>query len=505
VKSTRDPVLAVDIGTSATKAVIFDGRGAILAQARQSYPMHAPRPEWTEQDPDVVLAAVQEAIRLAYQSRPAAMGVAAVAFSAQWYSIMPVAADGRPLAPYLTWSDRRSAAQADALRRDARADEIYRRTGCPIDAIYPLAKIAWLKSQEAGRRAARFLSIKEYVFHRLFGDYLVDWGMASATGLFDIRQKTWSAPALEAAGISARVLSQPVSPQSILTRWNPDVLRATGLPQGLPCVLGGGDGALASIGVGAVGRGVAAVNVGSSAAARCLVREPATDPKGRLWTYLVDEGWWVTGGIVSSGAVVYEWFLRQIGTGAKIGTERGPVVEPGDIHAAMNALAATVPPGADGVRFLPYLSGEQCPVWDPRTTGALVGLTLSHTRAHLARAVYEGITASIARIVDAIRDLFGPIEEIRVTGGLTAAPVWLRIAADMLGARVRVPESLEGSALGAAVMAWVALGMAHGLDAAAEVARARETIEPDPATEAFYRRHRREMQRVLDLLKSAPA
>ncbi len=141
-------------------------------------------------------------------------------------------------------------------------------------------------------------------------------------------------------------------------------------------------------------------------------------------------------------------------------------------------------------------------MWDPRTTGALVGLTLSHTRAHLARAVYEGITASIARVVDVLRDLFGSIEEIRVTGGLTASPVWLRIAADMLGARIRVPESPEGSALGAAVMAWVALGMAPGLEVAAEVARARETIEPDPATEAFYRGQRNEMQQLLDAVKS---
>ena len=496
----RGIVLAVDIGTSATKAVLFDGHGRVLAIARQSYPMLTPRPDWAEQDPDIVLRAVLETLRIAYQQRPPGAEIAAVSFSSQWYSTMPVDRDGRPLANYLTWSDRRAADVADRLRQSGRAQAIYQTTGCPVDAIYPLSKIAWFQQGEVGRAATRYISIKEYVFHRLFGEYAVDWGMAAATGLLDIRKAVWDETAVAAAGIRMEQLSPLVSPRTILTRWTPDVLAYTGIPQGTPCVFGGGDGALASVGVGAIGKGVAAVNVGTSAAARYLTQTPLTDPRGRLWTYLVDEGWWVVGGIVSSGAVVYDWFTRAVGPGEPASDAAGPALQ--DLHAAINDMAGEIPPGAEGLIFLPYLSGEQCPVWDPRTTGGFWGLTLRHGRAHLARAVYEGITMSIARIVEAIGQTFEPIEELRVTGGLLGSSTWLRIAADMFGARIHVPETVEGSALGAAVMAWVALGMAPDLAAAKALARPSTSVEPNPETHRFYHEHLKRADRILQAIKA---
>lgn len=492
-------ILAIDIGTSATKGVIFDPQGCVLFSVRRPYPMLTPRPDWAEQDPDVVLQAVLDTIREIVRGKPAGVEIAAVSFSAQWYSIMPVGANGRPLANFLTWSDRRSAGIADRLRESPSAPEIYESTGCPIDAIYPLSKIAWFKQREAGSRAARFISIKEYVLHHLFGEYLVDWGMAAASGLLDIRGAVWNETALAAAGIAANALSSLASPRTILQRWNPDAIAATGIRQGIPCVMGGGDGALASIGVGAVGPGVAAVNVGSSAAARYLTRKPVTDPRGRLWTYLVDDGWWVVGGIVSSGAMVYDWFARNLGPldPAAVGAS------PQDLHAAMNEMAGSVEPAAEGLIFFPYLSGEQCPVWDPRTTGGFWGLTLRHGRAHLARAVYEGITMSIARIVEAIGEVFEPIQELRVTGGLLGSSTWLRIAADMLGARIYVPETAEGSALGAAVMAWLALGLVPELTAAKALVRSRTVVEPDPKTHQLYLGHLRKADRILQAVKAA--
>ena len=492
-------ILAVDIGTSATKAVIVDPGGRVLAVTRQSYPMLTPRPDWAEQEPDGVFQAVLGALRSAYQTKPAGADIAAISFSSQWYSAMPVDKTGRPLANYLTWSDRRSADVADRLRQSGSAQAIYQTTGCPIDAIYPLSKIAWFQRSQVGHSAARYISIKEYVFYRLFGEYAVDWGVAAATGLLDIRKAIWDETAVAAAGIRKDQLSPLVPPRTMLTRWNPEVLAYTGIPQGMPCVFGGGDGALASIGVGAIGRGVAAVNVGTSAAARYLTRAPLADPHGRLWTYLVDEGWWVVGGITGSGAVVYDWFGRAVGPGER--SISGPTCP--DLHTIINNMAGTVEPGAEGLIFLPYLSGEQCPVWDPRTTGGFWGLSLRHGRAHLARAVYEGITMSIVRIVAAIEQTFERIEELRVTGGLLQSSAWLRIAADMFGARIHVPETAEGSALGAAVMAWVALGMMPDFTAATALARPSSSVEPNPETHRFYREHLKRADRVLRAVKAA--
>jgi gluconokinase len=493
-------ILAIDIGTSATKGVIFDPDGRVVAAVRQSYPMLTPRPDWAEQEPDVVLRAVLDTLRSAYQAKPAGTDIAAVSFSSQWYSTMPVGTDGRPLANYLTWSDRRAADTAERLRQSGGAQAIYQATGCPIDAIYPLSKIAWFRQGGLGRDAARYISIKEYVFHRLFGQYAVDWGMAAATGLLDIRRAAWDDTAVAAAGIRKDQLSPLVSPRTILTRWSPDVRAYTGIPQGTPCVFGGGDGALASVGVGAIGKGVAAVNVGTSAAARYLTQAPLTDPRGRLWTYLVDEGWWVVGGIVSSGAVVYDWFTRAVGPGESASGAAVPGSR--DLHEAINDMAGSIPPGAEGLIFLPYLSGEQCPVWDPRTSGGLWGLTLRHGRAHLARAVFEGITMSIARIAEAIAETFEPIEELRVTGGLLQSSTWLRIAADMFGARLHVPETAEGSALGAAVMAWVALGMVPDLTAAKTLSRPSVSIEPNPEVHRFYLEHLKKADRILQAVKA---
>ena len=489
----RAAVLAVDIGTSATKAVLFDGDGRVLTLTRHAYPLLTPRPDWAEQDPDAVTAAVLDAMRETYANRPPGTALAAVALSCQWYSVLPVDGVDRPLSPFLTWSDRRSAAIAERLRRSSAGRAIYQTTGCPLDAIYPLAKIGWLREQAFAPRAARYISIKEYVVRRLFGEYLVDWSMASSSGLFDIRTRRWDPTALAAAGVREDQLSPPVSPKTILACWRPEILTQTGIPSGTPCVLGAGDGVLASIGVGAIGPGVAAVNVGTSAACRCLVQEPLVDPRGQLWTYALDEDWWVTGGIVSSGAVVYEWFLRNFAPG---------VAAPETIHALINERVATVAPGAEGLIFLPYLSGEQCPVWDPETTGGFHGLTLRHTKDHLARAVLEGITASIARILESLRKRFGVIDELRITGGLVNSSAWLQIAADLFGARIHVPETAEGSALGAAVMAWVALGMVPDLTAAKALARPSTSVEPNAVAHRFYREHLKKADRILQAVKS---
>jgi gluconokinase len=493
----RGVVLAVDIGTSATKAVLFDGHGRVLSFARRAYPMLTPQPDWAEQDPETVYPAVLAAIREAYQGRLASRSVDAVAFSAQWYSTMPVASDDRALSPYLTWSDRRSAAIADGLRRSERGRRIYRATGCPLDAIYPLSKIAWLRQAGLPAQPVRFISIKEYVFRRLFGEYVVDWSMASSTGLFDIRRRDWSPEALDAVGIDRSCLSTPVSPYQTFTRWSPAALADTGLPQGIPCVIGAGDGVLSSIGVGAVGRGIAAVNVGTSAACRYLISRPTIDPQERLWTYALDEHWWVIGGIVSSGGIVYDWFVRQCVGADPSANPPGP-----ELHSALNDLAAQVPPGSEGLIFLPYLSGEQCPVWDPETTGAFLGLTLRHGRGHLARAVYEGIALSLARVAEALADAVEPIEEVRVTGGLLGSSTWLQIAADMWGTRILVPESPEGSSLGAAVLAWIALGMAPDVKVARELIRPTRVVEPDEDRHALYRAHLDRAARLLAGVKA---
>jgi gluconokinase len=493
--TSRDLILSLDIGTSAAKAVLFDTDSKQVSIVKKHYPIHVPSTGWSEQEPEVIFNAVLEAMRASVESRPAHASIVAVSFSSQLYSILAVGPDGRLLTNSLTWSDTRSAASAHALTQRPQARDIVRRTGCPIDAIYPLAKIRWLKDNLELPASTRFVSIKEYVIFRLTGRWVVDWSIASASGLFDIRQYTWDRAALSLVGIRPANLSELVPPRQLFTTWERAMLDWVGLPTGTPLVIGAGDGPLASLGVGAYRPGTLAVNVGTSAAARYLTREAKGDPLGRLWTYVADEDWWVIGGIVSSGGIVYDWFLKNFFS--QLNDSLDGLAE--HLHAHVESLAAKTAPGAENLIFVPYLAGEQCPVWDPHTRGSFFGLDLRHTPGHFARAVLEGITRSIYRIAESLGALLeAEFAEIRVTGGLASSALWLQIAADMFGASIVVPDDTEGSARGAAMLALVSLGFRSRVEDFADTVTLRELVHPRSEIHAAYQNQYSAFQRLLE-------
>jgi gluconokinase len=453
---SNELILAVDIGTSATKAVLCDMDARPTAVFRQSNPILLPQSGWSEQEPQEVFASVSQAIREAAAAVPVGSKLLALSLSSQIYSVLAVDSSGNPLTNSLTWFDTRSAKDAGWLRGYPAAKDIHLRTCNPLDAIYPLAKIHWLKRNLGLPPGTRFISIKEYVLWRLIDRYVVDWSTASSSGYFDVKHLDWDRSALTMLGISSQSLSEPVSPRMIFTQWRNGIPESLGIPADLPLVIGGGDGPLASLGVGAHRPKTLAVNVGTSAAARTVMKTPRCDPDGKLWTFVVDEGLWVSGGVVSSGGYLFEWFLNNFfaDLDGKLDARRRQ-----EAYDAASSLAGSVPPGAEGLNFIPYLGGEQSPGWDPNTRGVFEGLDFSHGRAHFARAVLEGITFSIYRVADCIRSTFDiPFEEVYVTGGLGTSTHWLQMAADIFGAPVVVPQSVEGSARGAAMLALLALG-----------------------------------------------
>lgn len=454
--SSSEFILSVDIGTSATKAVLYDTDARPVAVIRKTNPILVPQGGWSEQDPQEVFKAVAAAIREAAAELPEGSKLLALTFSAQMYSVLAVDSSGNPLTNSLTWFDTRSAQEAQLLRGRSDARDIHLRTGCPVDAIFPLAKIHWIKRNVDLPTDVRFISIKEYIISRLIDRYVVDWSTASSTGFFDVHSCRWDEPALSMLSISPQNLSEPVTPRQVVTHWREGIPTSLGIPSDTPLVIGGADGPLASLGVGAYRPKTLAVNVGTSAAARLSIREPACDPGGRLWTFIADEGLWVIGGIVSSGGYVFEWFLNNFFADPEGKLE-------GEHHrqayAYAEKLAGNAPPGAEGLHFIPYLGGEQCPAWDPNTRGVFYGLDFSHGRQHITRAILEGITFSIYRVAECIRSTLDiQFEGICVAGGLSASLIWLQIAADIFGSPVLVPQSAEGSARGAAMLALIALG-----------------------------------------------
>lgn len=454
--NSSELILSVDIGTSATKAVLCDSDARPIAVFRKNNPILVPQGGWSEQEPQAVFESVAAAVRAAVAAVPQGSNLIALSFSSQIYSVLAVDPSGNPLTNSLTWFDTRSTQDAGWLREHPEAKDIHLRTGCPVDAIYPLAKIRWIKRNVKLPSGSRFISIKDYVISRLIDRYVVDWSTASSSGYFDVHRYQWDRAALNMLAISPQSLPKPISPRTIFTRWGKGIPESLGIPADTPLVIGGADGPLASLGVDAHHPDTLAVNVGTSAAARSVIEEPRCDPNGKLWTFVIDEGLWVTGGIVSSGGYVFDWFLNNFFADLD-GNLGGGQLQ--DVYAAATSLAGTVPPGAQGLYFIPYLGGDQCPGWDPDTRGVLYGLDFSHARAHLARAVLEGITFSIYRVAECIRSTFDiQFDEVYVTGGLSTSSHWLQIAADIFGHPVGTPKNVEGSARGAAMLALVALG-----------------------------------------------
>lgn len=488
-------ILAVDIGTTATKAVLFDTELSPRIVIRKSYPVLIPQPGRSEQEPEVILTAVIDALREGYRALPHGGRLLSVVFSSQMNSVLVVDLLGVARSRSLTWSDTRSAEVARSILSHPDAVGLAQRTGCPVDSIYPLSKIRWLKDNYNLPQEVKFISIKEYVLFHLTGRFLVDWSIASATGLFNIASRDWDPAALSLLGVTPDQLSELVSPRHILRDWKPDVIARTGLPPGVTLVIGGGDGPMGSLGVGAICPDILAVNVGTSAAARVAIAQPWTDPQSRLWTYTADDNLWLLGGIVSSGGIVWEWFLNTLTAGAQ--------GQP-DLHAETIRLASGIRPGAEGLLFIPYLGGEQCPGWRPSTRGGFWGLDFHHQRGHLARAVLEGITRSIYLVAETIAAISPqPFREVRVTGGLTASPLWLQIAADMFNLPVLVPETtVEGSARGAAMLAMLSLGLKSSLQELEHLFISNKYIYP---REEFHSLYTKQYQAFLEILEATRA
>lgn len=468
-------VLSIDIGTSAVKAVLFDIHMNQIGLARRNYPLIIPQSGWNEQDPEVVLTNTKEAVAEVVKPWDK-RNLVGVVLSCQMASVMAVDAQGKPVTRILTWGDTRSSAISNSLKNDPRAGRIYNSTGCPLEIIYPISKIRWMIENNLTNAQTRYISVKDYIIFHLTGRFLTDWSMGSSSGLMDIQKHTWNPEALAMAGITAENLSELVSTRQVIPLRNSEFLRQTGIPEGTPLVMGAGDAPLSSLGVGALDSEILVVNVGTSTAARKMVSNPIPDEREQLWTYILDESHWVTGGMSSSGGMIYDWFKNQF----VVNNEQ-------DTYLELEKQAAKTLPGAGGLLFIPYLAGEQCPGWRAGTRGAFQGLDIMHHRGHLTRAVLEGITFSIYRIIETIQSVYpGPIKEIRVTGGLSTSSLWQRIAADIFGFPLVITNTNEGSARGGGYLALNVLGYFNSLNEAGKYTRIDTKILPDADVHSCY-------------------
>jgi gluconokinase len=493
-------ILAVDMGTTSTKTLIINREGKVLASHSIEYPLHTPTMDRAEQDPLEIFQAVIHGISAVMNKQGAKpFEILCVSFSSAMHSLIAVDHEMNPLTACITWADNRSQHYVDVLNQNGKGHGIYLRTGTPIHPMSPLLKLIWFRYNEPDlmERTHKFIGIKEFVFAKLFDRFVIDHSLASATGLFHLERLEWDDEAIQTAGVRIDQLSDPVPTTYRLEGMKLEFAQQMGIDADTPFVVGASDGVLANLGVGAVEPGIYDVTIGTSGAVRGVVSKPLTDPQGRLFCYALKEDFWVVGGAINNGGIMFRWVRDQLATlEAEEGRRRG--LDPYDY---LTKLAQEVVAGSDGLIFLPLLAGERAPYWNANARGVFFGLSLYHQKKHMIRAVMEGVMYRIHSVATALEELTGPAAEIRASGGFARSVFWRQMMADVLNTPVTVPDSIESSGIGAALLGLLAMGEIQDLSHANEWIRVGAAHEVNEDNYRIYQQLTSIYSRVYHQLK----
>ena len=460
------PILGIDVGTSGTRAVILDGRGTVLASGTEEHANFAsPQPGWAEQDPRDWWRAAALAVRKALQSSGlAADAIAAVGFSGQMHGAVLLDEKDEVIRPALIWCDQRTEAQSKELEHSIGLDRLIQLTCNPPLTNFTLTKLLWVREHEPQnwQRVRKIMLPKDYVRLRLTGESAIDVADASGTLMLDVAHRAWSSEVLNKTGIDSKLLPKLYESQEICGKLSAAGAEATGLRVGTPVVAGAGDQAAGAVGMGITRAGVVSATIGTSGVVFAATDRPSLDPKGRLHTFChAIPGRWHVMGVTQSAGLSLRWFRDRFGAGPDDGR---------DPYERMSAEAATVPAGSEGAFWAPYLMGERTPHLDPFARAAFVGLSASHTRAHLIRAVLEGVAYSLKDTFSIFDEIHVPVERIRLGGGGARSPLWQQIQADVFAHEVEILKAEEGAAYGAAILAGVGSGVWKSVDEACDAA-----------------------------------
>ncbi len=487
-------ILAHDLGTTGNKATLFAADGSTVASFFAAYDTHYPQPNWAEQDARAWHAALSESTQrlviAAQEAGHSAADVAVVSFSGHMNGVLLVDAAGAPLRPAIIWADQRAVSQAELIRDRCGEAEVYQLTGNRISPAYTAAKLLWIKQHqpEIYRRARWVLQAKDYAAFLFSGAIATDFSDASLTLMLDLAGKRWAEPLLEQLGLDAALLPPIFPAAQVIGQVTAQAAAATGLLAGTPVVIGGGDGACATVGAGSVRPGDAYNYIGSSSWVALSTAQPVLDPARRTFNLAhLDPALNVALGAMQTAGGAFDWFERLL----RCDREADP------LYAELDAEAAEVAPGANGLLFLPYLLGERSPHWNPLARGAFVGLAMPDGRGQLARAVLEGVAFNLRAILEILvdasktsevfRDLGGLRGGVRLIGGGGKSALWRQILADVYGLPIeQLNLPANATALGAAIAGGVGVGIYPDYSVAQILAPITRVDYPNPATQARY-------------------
>jgi xylulokinase len=489
-------VIGCDVGSQGTNAALYAADGTLVASAYETYDLSFPHPGWAEQDPDLWTAAVERSCRRLVAGCPGgASAIRGLSFGSQLDGMVVCDERGRPLRPAMIWMDRRAERQAAALAERMSPSDFYRAVGANLDSSHAVFKALWVRDEEPGvwKEAAQLMPPGSYVLRHVSGVLAVDHSNASSLALLDPRTRTWSQAALEATGVEASMLPELGAGTQAVGTVTAAFAEASGLAAATVVAIGCGDEMAATLGAGVFEPGEVCDVVGTAEPVCAASAEPREDP-----TMLVEchphadpDAWLLENpGFVSGGNL--RWWRDAFAPDERRAEAEGR----GDAYDLLAADAAPIPPGAEGLVFLPCMQGAMAPEWNGAARGVVSGLTLAHTRAHMTRAILEGSAFALRDILEAMRNAGLDVGRLTIVGGGAKGPLWRQIKADVTGLPVRVPTSVETTATGAAILAAVGSGVHGSVADAVEafVSFRPEQHEPDPAArEAYdeaYRRYR---------------
>ncbi|HEX9618305.1 MAG TPA: xylulokinase [Anaerolineales bacterium] len=459
--TSQNLLLGIDVSTTGAKALLIDGGGNVVASATTPLALSTPRPLWSEQAPqDWWLGALQSIRQVLEQSGVAGSAISAIGLTGQMHGLVLLDERGGVLRPAILWNDQRTGAQCDTIRARLGRERLIQITGNDALTGFTAPKILWVQENEPEvyARARHILLPKDYIRYQLTGEFAMDKADGSGTILFDLKKRDWSSEVLAALDIPAGWLPQTYEGPEVTGVVSAQAAEESGLSEGTPVVGGGGDQAAQAVGVGAVQPGIIALTLGTSGVVFAATEDALIEPQGRLHAFChAVPGRWHFMGVMLSAAGSLQWYRDTLA--------------PATGFDELIDEAGQVPPGCEGLLFLPYLTGERTPHPDPLARGAWVGLTVRHGRAHLTRAVLEGVAFGIKDSFTLIQQAgLGAIEQVRISGGGARSQLWQQILAEVLGVELVTVNTTEGAAYGAALLASVGAGYYDNVPAACEAA-----------------------------------
>ena len=489
-------LLGIDVGTSACKVALFAQDGTVVAQGTGEYAVQYPQAGWAEQCPEDWWRVICETLRNTLaQNRIAPEDIAGIGVDGQSWSAIAIDSEGKVLTDTPIWTDTRARAECDEIRAKVSEAELFSLCGNPIQPSYTLPKILWYKNHmpEVYARAAYILQSNSFIVYRLTGAITQDMSQGYGLCCFDMHRGQWDREVATRLGIRDDLLPPLHACHEIVGTVSPEAAALTGLQAGTPVVAGGLDAACGTLGAGVTDPGQTQEQGGQAGGMSLCMDQYAADPKLILGFHVVPGRWLLQGGTTGGGGAL-KW-LRENAC-------------PELSFAEMSLLAQSVPAGSDGVVFLPYMAGERSPLWNPNACGVFFGLDYAKTRAHMIRAVMEGVAFSLRHNLEVAQAAGAVAGTLRAMGGSANSEVWTQIKADVTGKRIEVPASDTATTLGAAILAGVGTGLYPSFaEAAARTVAVKRVYEPNPAMKGIYdRRYQtyRELYRCLAPMMGDP-